>query len=249
MNFLSGMLNFLGPSENDGIGKSLAKTIGSAFLLRQLSNSINRDNQADIEDQGTELQLDPDTQNKIPVVYGSAIIGGKITDVVLSGDNKTLWVCLTLAEKTGFIMSDSTDSVYTFRNVFMDELPLQFQGDNVTAARQVDYAGNKDERINGLISVYLFNNGSAASVFVDDEPGTSVDARDIFPNWGTTNTMNELAFAIVRVQYDAEKNLTNFPDFKFEIENSMTLPGDCLFDYMTNTRYGAGIPSEEINDI
>jgi hypothetical protein len=27
----------------------------------------------------------------------------------------------------------------------------------------------------------------------------------------------------------------------------MTLPGDCVFDYMTNTRYGAGIPKEEID--
>jgi hypothetical protein len=26
----------------------------------------------------------------------------------------------------------------------------------------------------------------------------------------------------------------------------MTQPGDCLLDYMTNTRYGAGIAAQEI---
>jgi hypothetical protein len=32
----------------------------------------------------------------------------------------------------------------------------------------------------------------------------------------------------------------------FVIENSMKLAGDCLYDLMTNTRYGAGINPEEI---
>jgi hypothetical protein len=29
----------------------------------------------------------------------------------------------------------------------------------------------------------------------------------------------------------------------------MTLPGDCLNDYMRNTRYGAGIPDAEIYSV
>jgi hypothetical protein len=33
------------------------------------------------------------------------------------------------------------------------------------------------------------------------------------------------------------------------MKNTMTLPGDVLYDYMTNTRYGAGIPEAEIKTV
>jgi hypothetical protein len=53
--------------------------------------------------------------------------------------------------------------------------------------------------------------------------------------------MSNLVFVIVRVDYNKDKNITGLGDLTFEIKNSMKLPGDCLYDYMTNTRYGAGI--------
>jgi hypothetical protein len=59
--------------------------------------------------------------------------------------------------------------------------------------------------------------------------------------------MNELVFALVKVTYNAEKNITNLPDFKFALSNTLTKPGDCLYDFMTNSRYGSGIPASEIN--
>jgi hypothetical protein len=58
--------------------------------------------------------------------------------------------------------------------------------------------------------------------------------------------MNDLIFALVRVDYNREKNVTGLGDVTFEVSNSMFLPGDVLNDYMTNTRYGAGIASAEI---
>jgi hypothetical protein len=58
--------------------------------------------------------------------------------------------------------------------------------------------------------------------------------------------MTNLCFALIRIDYNREKNVTGLGDIKFVIENSMTKPGDCLYDYMTNTRYGAGISAEEI---
>jgi hypothetical protein len=58
--------------------------------------------------------------------------------------------------------------------------------------------------------------------------------------------MEGLVFAVVQVDYDVSKGSTSIGTFRFDITNSMTLPGDCMFDYMTNTRYGAGIPAEDI---
>jgi hypothetical protein len=53
-------------------------------------------------------------------------------------------------------------------------------------------------------------------------------------------------FAIVRVVYNKDKNVTGLGDLKFNVNNPLNNPGDVLLDYMTNTRYGAGITLEDI---
>jgi len=73
-----------------------------------------------------------------------------------------------------------------------------------------------------------------------------VSANGIMPSWTPEHTMDDLVFAIVRVDYNRDKNITALGDVKFKIKNTMSQPGDVIFDYMTNTRYGAGIPAEEI---
>jgi hypothetical protein len=59
--------------------------------------------------------------------------------------------------------------------------------------------------------------------------------------------MSDLVFAIVKVDYNRDKNVTSIGDYQFKITNSMKLGGDCLFDYATNTRYGAGIRLADIS--
>jgi len=56
-----------------------------------------------------------------------------------------------------------------------------------------------------------------------------------------------LVFAIVRVDYDRDRGVTSLGTVKFHIENSMTRPGDCLYDYFTNSIYGAGVPADEVD--
>ena len=72
-------------------------------------------------------------------------------------------------------------------------------------------------------------------------------AYNLFPQWTDAHTMNQLVFALVRIDYNKDKNSTGLGNLQFKLSNTMSMPGDCLYDYMTNTRYGAGIPPEEIN--
>jgi hypothetical protein len=58
--------------------------------------------------------------------------------------------------------------------------------------------------------------------------------------------MEDLIFVLVRVDYNREKNITGLADMLFHVTNSMMLPGDCVYDYLTNTRFGAGISSADI---
>jgi hypothetical protein len=66
-------------------------------------------------------------------------------------------------------------------------------------------------------------------------------------DWTANHTMNNLVFVIVRIEYNKDKGITGLGNLLFKVNNTITLPGDCLYDYMTNTRYGAGISPAEIN--
>jgi hypothetical protein len=250
MSFLSGIGNFLGGVSNffkgNSLASTLAKTALSAYALNRITNSINRTTQSNVVDQGVELQLDPDTSNKIPVVYGKATIGGNITDVEMAANNLTLWVCLTLCEQTGTNIA-GTQSVISFEKIYMDGFELVFKADGVTADYLVDVESNQDDRVDGLIQVFCYADGSANQVFPTGYSGTTATAYSRFPNWNSNKAMNDLVFALVKVTYNSEKKITSFPDFKFALSNTLTKPGDCLYDFMTNGRYGAGIPSSEID--
>lgn len=250
MSFLRGVANFARSAFNflkgNSIASTLAKTAISAYALNRVTASINRNNEQTFADKGVELQLDPDPENKIPVVYGKTTLGGNITDVVLANDNISLWVCLTICEKTGFTIAGNP-SVISFEKIYMDGFEIRFKADGVTADFLVDTAGNQDTRVRDLIQVFCYSGNSGSQVFPNTYSGSTADATSRFPGWDGTRQMNDLVFALVKVTYNREKNITSFPDFRFTINNTMNQPGDCLFDYMTNTRYGAGISASEIN--
>ena len=98
----------------------------------------------------------------------------------------------------------------------------------------------------GNIKVYCYNNGVANQVFPSGYSGTPADATTIFPTWGASKQYDGLVFALVKVTYDAVNDITELPEFSFDLQNTMEQPGDVLYDYLTNTRYGAGIPESEI---
>ena len=102
----------------------------------------------------------------------------------------------------------------------MDGFEIVFKADGVTANNLVDVEGNVDPRVDGLVQVYCYSNGSVNQVFPANYSGTPVQATTIFPNWNSSKGMSDLVFSIVKVRYNAEKDLTNFPEFKFSLRNS-----------------------------
>jgi len=62
---------------------------------------------------GTNLQVQPATSNKLPVVYGNCYVGGTITDLSISENNQELLYVLSLCEVTG----GGTD-VISFGNIY-----------------------------------------------------------------------------------------------------------------------------------
>ncbi len=237
------------------IGVLLVRTAVTALVSYALNRSISKPQQKTGFDAGSRQMVSPNTDYKIPVVYGSAYLGGAITDAQLVNSNKTMWVCLTLSESTGRLFSTGSASAITFNECYRNTDQVIFQADGVTVAKTVDTDGNEDTSMAGLIKIYMYA-GSGASTAqltpaiascVSAPTITPVNAWDIFPSWTSSMNMSDLVFALIQVDYNRDKNVTAIGDYQFNIINSMSKQGDVIFDYATNTRYGAGIRLAEIS--
>lgn len=246
-----------GAVTGSGVIGGVAKATALGFLLKEVTSSVNKDNTkpetttTTAVDPGVRLQVDPDPTHAIPVVYGEAYLGGIVTDAKLSNDNQVMWYCITICEKTGTKLSDNTDSVIAFEELFWNDQKISFQSDGITVASVIDNNGSANSDINGLVKIYCYNNGSNSPVVPSGYTNGALTAAYAVwgdnQGWSSSYTMSNLVFALVRVEYNKEKNITGLPNLKFKMQNSMTQPGDCLYDYVTNTRYGAGIDPAEIN--
>lgn len=233
------------------LGASLTRTVLMGYAVNKLSKSALKDNPTSAErppepDEGVKIQINPDTTHKIPVLYGRGHIAGAITEAQMTADRKTMWYVITLCEKTGTRLSDSQPSTYSFRDAYWNDARVVFKPDAVTVDYTVDREGNVDASLSGLVEIYFYNEDDQLAPDNYTEPGGWVPARSRVPNWTANHTMNKLIFAVVKVTYDREKGVTGLGTMTFDVENSMSQAGDCLYDYMTNTRYGAGLSAEEI---
>lgn len=236
---------------SDSIPSQLAKAALAGVAVSKLSNTLNRPNNVDQSqrvDPGVRLQVDPNPDYSVPVVYGTAVLGGVITDAQLSNNNQTMHFCLTICERTGATdLGSGISSVFTFRDIFWNDNRLSFDTDGITVTGYTDKSGNFVDDINGLMRVYCFNSDSNSPTVPSGYTNAALtQAYNIMPGWTNNHSMSELVFAIVRLDYNADKGVKSLGNFKFKINNSLYLPGDVLYDYMTNDRYGAGIDPTEI---
>lgn len=256
IDFGSSALNYL---TGNSVGGALARTAITGYVLSQTTESQNKQTelppQAQTEtaiaktiDYGVREQVDPNTDTAIPVIYGTAFIGGSVTDAYMTSDNMTMWYCLTICEMTGN-MINGTPSQISFQEIYWNGTKVNFQSDAVTVASFVNDDGVVDENPNGLIQIYCFSGNSTLPVGVGYGSPMPTFAYNLFPEWTNNHMMNDLVFALVKVTYNKEKNIQGLGNIEFKIRNTMTKPGDVINDYLTNTRYGCGIAAEEIYSV
>ena len=258
MSFLSGLFDVgkaaLGFVTGNGIGSQITRTVLTGLAVKKLGDinqkKANESTVAEAEatpDYGVREQATADPTTKIPVLYGSAYTGGKLIDVRMTDNNQTMWYCMVLTERTGVKMSDSAQSVISYRDIFYNNSRVVFKADGVTLDQLVDANGKIDRALDGLVKVYCYNNGSANQVAVQDYPlATTASAYSLMPTWSSTDAMNNLVFVLVRVSYNSERNTAGLGNLVAHLNNTMDLPGDVLNDMMTNTNYGAGIATADI---
>jgi hypothetical protein len=250
MSFVDSLLNF-GSSllTGGGLGGNILRTAVTGLALNRLTQSTNKSSDSARtapEDQGVNVQTTASTENKIPVLYGRAVTGGQLFDVRMSNNNNTMHYCYVLSERTGDLLSTGLASEYTFNNIYWSGYKMNFQSDGITLASLEDLQGNLRTNWADNIEVYCYAGNSASGTVPAGYTGAAPPAWTVVPGWTASWQMTDLIFAVVRVNYVRAFNLTGIGTMTFDVSNSMSQPGDVLYDLSTNTRYGSGIAPADI---
>ena len=122
-------------------------TIASKFLSP--NGNLNPNQQSD---DGARQQVPPDTTTPIPVVYGSAYIGGKFVDACLSTNGLVMYYVMAIS-----CISENGQFSYDTTNMYYGDRLITFYGpDPAAVASLTDGAGNVDTKILSELKITLF---------------------------------------------------------------------------------------------
>ena len=197
---------------------------------------------------GNNQQLPPAGDNKLPVVYGTAYVGGIVTDLSITDNNQKIYYVLALSEVTNTETGGTPDTI-TFGNVYWGGKRCVFDPtDQYKVTGLLDESTSiVDTTVNGKLNIYLYRNGS------NNPSNTSMSAIQVMQSaglvytWDSNKLMSNCAFAILEITYSQSANLTSLQQTRFQITNSRYKPGDCFSDYLSSTRYGAALNDTQIN--
>ena len=133
---------------------------------------------------GSNLQVAPATNNKLPIVYGRTYIGGTITDLSITTDNQDLYYVMSLCEVTG----GATPDTITFGNIFFGGKLCVFDGtDQTKVVGLTDQStGTTDNTVSGHLYIYLYNNGSNSPVNSSTSAITVMQSSGLTFTWDAT---------------------------------------------------------------
>lgn len=193
---------------------------------------------------GNRQQVAPATDNKLPVVYGSAWLGGTITDLSISGNNQELYYVISLCEVT-----DNGSDTISFGDVYWGGKKCNFaDSTSPNVISLTDPSTNvTDSSVNGKLQIYLFRNGSNNPVRGTQSAISIMQTAGLIYTWDSSKQMSNCAFAILHLSYNQDAGLTGMQQTKFQVTNSRYKPGDCFYDYLTSTVYGAAVDASQVD--
>ena len=222
--------------------------VASSIISKAFSPDSNLNTTGgDTANPGSRAQVAPAGSNKLPVVYGSAYMGGTVVDLSISSDNQTLYYVIALSEVTG----GSSPDLITFGDVYWNGNKVVFSttpGELYKVTGLLDEStGITDTTVAGKMEFYFYSNGSY------NPSNSTVSAISLMQDptlvykWDNNKLMTNCAFVILKLTYSQTANITGLQQTKFQITNARSSPGDCFYDYLTSTRYGAAIPQANID--
>jgi hypothetical protein len=192
---------------------------------------------------GNRQQVPPATDNKLPVVYGQAYLGGTIVDLSISQNNQELYYVIAICEVT-----DNGNDTITFGDVYYGGKRVLFSPGTPNVTSLIDEStGIADSSVNGKLQIFLYRRGSNTPVNSSQTAIQVMQTSGLTYTWDSSKLMTNTAFAIVHISYNSNAGLTGISQTRFQITNSRFAPGDCFLDYLTNDVYGAAIPLSQVD--
>lgn len=221
--------------------------VATAIISKAFSPDSQANNIGDYPNPGNRQQVAPATDNKLPVIYGNAFIGGTIIDLSITTNNQNIYYVLALSEVTNS-ENGNTPDVFSFGDIYWGGKKVIFQSNGYIVSGLLDEStGLTDTTVNGLIEIYLYRNGSNTPTNSALSAITVMQDSNLVYKWDATKLMSNAAFAIVKLTYSQNANVTGIQATKFEVINPRYQPGDCFLDYLTSERYGAAIALANLN--
>jgi hypothetical protein len=222
--------------------------VASSIIARVFAPDAPSNSSTAARNPGSRITAPPAGDNKLPVVYGTAYVGGALVDMSITGNNQEIYYVLALSEVTNTESGGGGDT-FTFGKIYYAGKRVIFDGTDLTkvVALQDESTGLNDTTINGKINIYLYRNGSANPTNTALSANQVMSSAGLVYTWSPTKQMSNCAFAIVKLRYSVTANIRGLDSMRFQITNSRYLPGDCFFDYFSSTRYGAALPSSSID--
>jgi hypothetical protein len=195
---------------------------------------------------GNRQQIPPAGSNKLPVVYGTAYLGGIITDMSISDDNQDIYWVFSLCEVTNTETGGIPDTI-SFGNIYWGGKLVNFNANGYSVDSLTDESTGETQNISGNMDIYLYKNGSGTPVNSTVSAVTVMSASNLVFKWTSVKEMSNCAFAIIHLKYNQDRALTGLNQTRFQVTNSRKAPGSCFLDYLSSERYGAAIPLANIN--
>jgi len=226
---------------------ALVVSIGIAWLMRPKvpEQPDFGTNDFDNYEKGILLNKQSNDAN-IPVIYGERMIGGTRVFLETSGtDNEFLYMAIILSE----------GEINDITSINIDEKTVTWSG---------DLTDNTQVTVNTSDS--NFYKDSTSLITVEPHYGTDGQAASSLlsglDNWGSNHKLSGLSYLALKFKWNQDA-FTGVPKVQSIVQgkkvvayNSSSVaqtatysnnPSWCLLDYLTNTRYGKGLPIGNID--
>jgi len=234
---------------------SLGVSLFLAWALRPKTPEIPDFGTNEFDDFERGLLINKQSNDaNIPVIYGERLTGGTRVFMETSGtDNTYLYMAIVMAEGE---INDITeirvdDKVVTFASSLSDG-----------TAVEVDSGDSNFYKADPTVE------GSSAESLIRLEPHYGTDGQSAstllstLSSWGSNHKLSGLCYLAIRFKWNSDA-FTGIPKVQAKIQGKkvktynaslveqsasyQTNPAWCLLDYLTDTRYGKGLSTNEID--
>ena len=222
--------------------------VASAVIARVFAPDAPSINSSATPNPGSRITAPPAGDNKLPVVYGSAYVGGALVDMSITSNSQTMYYVIALSEVTN-TETGGTPDTFTFGNIYYGGKRVIFDGTDLTKVNglQDESTGLTDTTVAGKINFYLYRNGSTNPANTTLPAYSVMSGGGLVYQWDVAKQMSNCVFAIIKLQYSVTANIRGLDSVRFQITNSRSAPGDCFLDYLSSSKYGAALSVSNID--